>query len=95
MKTIKCLVFVGAAMVSGCFASAPVKPVDPVIKEVPVPVACVERVPQAPQLEHDRLGKSAPLDLLHAAALADKDRLQLYANDLLVQVKACAVIPKR
>lgn len=95
MKIKRCLLFAVTMLVSGCFASAPVKAPEPTIKEVPVPVACVERIPVAPLLQHDQLGRKAPLDLLHAAALADKDKLQLYANELLIQVKACAVIPRR
>lgn len=91
MKTLFVLAF--TLGLTGCFASAPVQP--PSIKEVPVPVPCVDHVPEEPRLEHDALGRAAPLDVLYAAALRDRDNLLLYSGNLRVQVVACSVIPKR
>lgn len=78
----------------GCTA-APVAPVEPTrIKEVPVPVPCVGQIPEAPVLVHDQLDSTFPLDVLYGSALKDKTALELYAGKLLIQVKACSVIPK-
>lgn len=94
MKPLRLALLMIPVALAGC--SATVKPAEPVttIKEVPVPVPCVKDVPVAPLLTHDALGRATPIDILYSAALTDKDKLRLYADQLLIQVKACAVIPR-
>lgn len=95
MNMLRTLLLLALLTIGGCGNQPPKIDPLPTIKEVPVPVACVDQVPERPRLEHDNLDASYPVDILYTAALKDKSVLELYTNKLEVQVKACAVIPKR
>lgn len=87
-----CLALVGILVVidlTGCSQRSP----EPIIRQVPVAVPCVDRVPSHVTLEHDLLGVDYPLDVLYAAALRDKLRLESQVVELMAIVKGCALRP--
>lgn len=69
------------------------RPPEPVVRQIPVAVPCVDRIPAPVALEHDLLGVDYPLDVLYAAALRDKLKLEGQVVELTAIVKGCALRP--
>lgn len=76
-------------VLSGCALTEPVIKVVTQRVEVPVPVACKEEVPAAPDYCFSKLGQDSDIYDKTKCLLSDRNRSLGYETELLAKLKAC------
>lgn len=94
---MKRLTLIFASLSAACTAVAPlhasIPPSAPNVVRVAVPVPCLSDVPQPPNLYHDNLKPTSPLNVLYATALHDRLALVDFSKRAIADLTLCATIP--